>query len=298
MTEEKKNHSLAGDVLIFVATILFAGYSLFLRLNPQISALLFLFAFQVVGALAFVVIIIFNGLPKISKYHLWLLIILAIISLLHDFSYFLSFQTTTVSNATVGHQTSSIFLLFFAPYFLKEKTTRNEWIAVIFGILGTLFLFRNEHPGKIDWQNIEGILLSILAGMLSALQIILYKHLQVTEQLTIRVINFFRYTLSFIILLPFFTIFKEVSFTPHVVTMLFSFGLLYAVIASGILQLAIGWSRAMHVSIIGKCEPVFASVYALFLLKEVPTWNSVVGGIIIIATSIWLALPQKKEAAH
>ena len=292
MKTPQYSHRFAGDLLALSAMILFAGYSLFLRLNPEVPTLLFLFAFQAVGAGVFALIFLRDGLPKIlSRQTIVLLVLLAFVAVAHDFVYFFSFRLTSVANAAVGHQTVSIFLLFFAPYFLKEKTTRSEWIAVGLGIVGTVVLFYDAHPHqKIDWRHFEGIALAVLSGMLYALLIILYRHLQNGALLTLRTINFFRYVLSVLMLLPFLSLFRDFHWTPHATMVLLSFGLLYAVIASCMLQLAMKWSRALHISVIGKSEPVFATLYAFLFLHEVPTWNAILGGAMIIGTSLWLVL--------
>ena len=277
-------------MLAFSAIVLFAGYSLFLRLNPEVPTLLFLFAFQVVGAGIFTLIFLKDGFPKISRQTLLLLVLLAVMAVVRDFCYFFSFRLTNVANAAIGHQTVSIFLLFFAPYFLKEKTMRREWIAVFIGLVGTVILFYDTQYQEKSWHNTEGIALAVFSGLLYAGLIILYRHLQNGALLTLRTINFFRFFLSVLMLLPFLSLFRGFHWTTHVTMVLFFFGLLYAIIASSMLQLAMKWSRALHISVIGKSEPVLAALYAFLFLGEIPTWNAAVGGVLIIATSLWLML--------
>ncbi|MFZ4115171.1 MAG: DMT family transporter [Chthoniobacterales bacterium] len=286
--------SLKGDLLVFVSSMLFASYPLFLRLNPDTSTLLFLFAFQVVGAGFFAIVFLKHGLPKISPHIILLLGLLALFCILHDFTYFFSFRLTSVANAAVGHQTVSIFLLFLAPYFLKEKTNHAEWIAVVLGILGTIILFFDAHQ-QIDMSHSkEGIVLSIFSGLLYALLIILYRYLQNKINLPLQTINFFRYIISITLLLPFMLFFGRFHATPKTVWTLIIFGLLYAVLASSIQQVAMKWSRVLHISVIGKSEPAFAMLYALLFLKEVPHWNAIIGGAMIIGTSLWLVTCTKE----
>lgn len=292
---KNSNLGLKGDLLVFIATMVFAGYSLFLRLNPEIPTLLFLFAFQIVGAGFFIITFLCDGLPKVSSQAFLFLTLLAILAVVHDFAYFFSFHLTSVANASVGHQTVSLFLLFFAPYFLNEKTNKNEWIAVAIGLLGTIVLFCDAHQQVNAFQNSEGIALSIFSGLLYALLIVLYRYLQNKIDLTVRTINFFRYIISVMILLPFLSLLGKFSWNPQVVWVLLAFGLLYAVIASGMQQLSMKWSRVLHISVIGKSEPAFATLYAFLFLKEVPHWNAIIGGTMIVGTSLWLVTLMKKE---
>jgi len=96
MKDSQQDHQVAGGLLAFGAIVLFAGYSLFLRLNPEIPTLLFLFAFQIVGAIVFALIFLRDGLPKISQQTMGLLFLLAIVAVAQDFCYFFSFRMTSV----------------------------------------------------------------------------------------------------------------------------------------------------------------------------------------------------------
>jgi drug/metabolite transporter (DMT)-like permease len=52
----------------------------------------------------------------------------------------------------------------------------------------------------------------------------------------------------------------------------------------------------MHVSIIGKSEPVFVIIYSFLLLGSVPTTLALVGGVLIMGSSVWLALQEQETS--
>ena len=285
-----------GDILILLTTAIFGSYPLFFRLYPGIHPLTFVFAFQIVGAAAFL-IMAGGGFPRLIRKDWALLLTLAIVAIANDILYFTAIQLTTVANAAVSHQSVSIFLIFLAPLLLKEKTQRDEWIALTVSILGIFVLYRGG-LGFDAMQDFIGLSAGILSGLFLALLIILYRVIPDKERgLNIRIVNFWRYSMSAVILLPFTPLMGVTTLNTVSIAPLVAFGVLFAVIASGIDTFALNITRALHASILKKSEPVFAIIYAFFILNEYPTLEVVVGGALIIGPGIWLAY-RKREKSH
>ncbi len=280
-----------GDALIFIAMLLFGGYSLFLRFFPTIPTVTFLFAFQFVGACSFFAIVRSRKERyAVGKKEKLLLGTLAVVAILNDLFYFFSFRLTTIANAAVAHQMVSVFLLLFAPLFLGQKTKRSEWIALPISLLGIVIIY----SGGIaldSTRDIWGITFGLASSIFYALLIVLYGYLP-KQGLSISVINLWRYTISAILLLPFMIGFGGFNITVKDILPLIAFGLLFAVIASGIHNYGMSKTRALHASIIGKTEPVIATLYALAFLGETPSVRTIIGGILIIGSSVWLAFQE------
>lgn len=283
----KSAPTIAGDFLIFLSMGIFGTYPLFLRFFPKIPTINFLFFFQIVGALAFFfIILIRHESYAVSLKTKQLLFLLALSAILNDLCYFAAFRLTTVANAALSHQLVSVFLLFLAPYFIKEKSRKSESIALGVSILGVIFLY-SKGLTLGNRADLYGISLGILSAFFYSLIIMLYRYLP-TCGMTISYINFWRYTLSSVLLLPVVLSFASIKTEELLPLTLFAF--LFAVIASGIHNLGLSKSRALHGSIIGKSEPVIAGLYAFIFLAEVPTPTVVLGGLLIVGSSIWLAV--------
>jgi len=282
--------SLEGDVLVIAATAMIASYPLFLRLFPTIPTLSFLMAFQVVGAITFFLSALSQGFPRLARRDILLLIALAIVAIGHDLALFMAYRLTTVANTAIAHQSISIFLLFLAPFFLKERIHRDEYIALAFAFAGIVVLYCRG-VGMDGMSDFAGISLAILSGLFFAFLFILYRVIPNEGRgLTISVVNFWRYIISTAMLLPF--VFSTSS--AHVgradIVPLICFALFFAVIASGIHHVGLHKSRPLHASILGKTEPVFAIVFALLFLHEAPAICAIAGGILITGSGVWLAL--------
>jgi len=293
--EHKPTSTIRGDVLVLLSMAMFASYALFLRFFPEIPTAAFLLAFQVVGAIVFGTVLIFRKNIYFSRRHFWLFGALAVVALANDLLYFVGFRMTEVANVAVAHQSVSIFLLFLAPRLLKEKTRKEEWGALAVSLVGIMILYSNQFGVK--GSDFWGITAGVASGFFYALLIILYNHLQKQEGLSVRLINFWRHTLSTIILLPLMGLLGGWSFDFAADWKILAlFGFLFAVVASSMHQLGMGKTRALHVSILGKAEPVFATIYALFIFDTVPSLQTIIGGILIIGSSVWLTTRKTKEA--
>lgn len=272
---------------------MFGSYSLFLRFCPQISPLAFLAAFQVVGMVCFFFMARRQGMPRLTKRDYVLLGLLALSATLNDLCYFFAFTTTTVANAAVAHQSVSIFLLIFAPLLLGERTRKEEWTALVISLVGIAVLYSDQIGTSGDKPHLLGITLGVVSGLYYALIIVLYRKIPDAKRgITISVVNFWRYTMSSVLLLPMLPWMGLGSLQSADIIPLAGFGLAFAVIASGIHNFGITKTRSLHVSILGKSEPVFAIAYAAVFLQELPTVSVFIGGVLIVGASLWLALKK------
>ncbi len=282
-----------GDILILMAMAMFGSYSLFLRLIPKLPTISFLFAFQIVGATGFLFIVkTRKERPALGKKTILLLVSLAATAILNDLFYFSAFRLTTIANAAFSHQMVSVFMLVLAPLFLGEKTRRHEWLALLISILGMFFLYQGGISLK-DANHLVGITYGLISAVFYALLVILYRHLP-TLGLSINTINAWRYSLSSLALFPFFAASGTLNLAPANLFALAAFGTFFAVIASGIHTYGISITKAIHATIIGKIEPVFAVIYAYVFLGEQPGLYAIIGGALIMVSSLWIALRKEK----
>lgn len=293
--EQNSVKGIKGDLLVTLAMLIFGSYALFLKLLPAIPVISFLFAMQVVGMICFFILTARKGFrkglfPKTTTKVNWILLALAVTTTANDLCYFYAFRLTSVANASVAHQLVSIFLLFLAPLFLKEKTKRSEWISLVVALVGVLVFFGPAIG--VSRQDTMGILLGLLSAFFYACFVLIYRYFSPKRGYPTDFVdfaNFWRYTLSTAILLPFIPHFGGFGVIYENGWILAAFGMLFAVIASRIHNIGLSRARPLHSSIIGKSEPVIATVYAFFFLKQIPPVSAIIGGALIVLASVWLA---------
>lgn len=279
-----------GGLFIISALLIFGSYSLFLRFLPNISTLSFLFFFQLFGAVVFFILFLKKGLRKINKGEFIFFVTLALVALGNDLAYFSAIRLTTVANATLAHQMATFFILFLAPLILKEKTQKYEMRAVFISLLGLLVLY-GKSLNLNNLAHFFGLSLGFLSALFYALVIIHFR-LLTKKGLTIYQINFFRYSISLIIITPFLFKFGNLDIQLSNLVPLTLFGLLFAVIATILHTVGISLTKSIRAAVIGQSEPVIATFYALLFLKEVPSVETILGGALIIGSSLWLTLKR------
>jgi drug/metabolite transporter (DMT)-like permease len=140
-------------------------------------------------------------------------------------------------------------------------------------------------------SDVVGISLGILSGLFFALLFLCYRSIPNAERgLTISVVNFWRYAISTVLLLPFAGMLGATNLHSNDILPLIGFAVLFAVIVSGIHHIGLHKTRPLHSSILGKTEPVFGIVFALAFLHEMPSICAMIGGVLIGGSGIWLAL--------
>lgn len=289
---QSKLHSLfkksKGDLLIFAAMLIFGSSALFLRKLPDIPVPLFLFSFQLIGFIGFFLLFLRQRNKGIPKKELTFLLTLAVVALGNDLAYFSAFRLTTIANAALAHQMVSLFILFLAPLLLKEKTKKYELAPVFISLAGLVLLYGRN----LTFYNIShliGLSFGLLSALLYALLIIHYRYLT-GRKLTVTTINLWRYGFSSLILLPFILNPQNFQVATSNMYSLVAFGLIFAVIASGLHNYGIGLSKSIRAAVIGQIEPVVATFYAFLFLKEIPTIETLLGGAMILGASFWLTL--------
>lgn len=267
-----------GAALIIVAILIFATFGIFVR-NINVSPLMLVFSMQAVGAVVLAYFYIKDRKKIAIRKYTPLFLALIVVAILNDFFYFNAFRNTSIANATLAHYTAPVFVAILAPFLIKEKLEKITVFSIILALIGLIVLL---YPNGFSFEANIGIALGVGSGLMYAFVIILYK--KMTKNLSVFVINFFRYGISAIVLLPF--LYNEFpTLSMNAVYSLIAFGLIYAVVAGNIHHKGISLVKAQHAGIIGCVEPVAAAVYAIFLFSEIPTLFTLAGGALIIVGS-------------
>jgi drug/metabolite transporter (DMT)-like permease len=78
-----------------------------------------------------------------------LLLLITAGSIIAPFLFFKGLNETTAVNASLLQNAESLFTILIAVLFLKEKAKRKDWFAVLFLVVGAVFLTTNAEFGKL-----------------------------------------------------------------------------------------------------------------------------------------------------
>lgn len=209
-------------------------------------------------------------------------ILLGVLLASHWLSFFYSIQISTVAVGLLSFSTFPIFVLILEPFLFKEKISPFDLVCGGIVFLGLCFVVPT-----FDIKNnlFQGVTVGIFASLSFALLTVLNR-LFVSSFPAIQV-AFFQNTFAAVTLLSFVLVLKpNISYKDGLLILFL--GIFCTAVAHTLFVNSLRKIRARTASIIASLEPVYAIVFAYFLLGESPTFRIVAGAIIILSTTLLL----------
>lgn len=191
-----------------------------------------------------------------------------------------------VSEAIIFYYFGPVISLLLSPL-VKERINRFNLVNILVSFSGILIM----SFGAI-YLNSLGLLSAIFSGITYGLLSITSKHS--SKYLSPVNLVFFQVLISSLVLFPFVIFIKYT----------FSINDLFIVLFSSIVQTVIAlflWYDSMKnlnvqiVSIISYLDPVFAIIFAMVFLRQVPTEFTIIGGSLLIGSGILTAITSLRH---
>lgn len=201
-----------------------------------------------------------------------------------------AYKYTTAANAILLQYTAPIYVALLGAWFLKERTTKLDWIS-IFLVFGGMFLF------FIDEMSAGGMLGNIyatLSGFCFACMVLLLRKQKDESPLES---VFWGNVLTAIVGLPFMfgSAIDASSLIGLLLLGIFQLGIPYILYA-----LALKHVTALEAILIPVIEPILNPVWVFLVLGELPGPWAFVGGFIVLGSivgrSVIIALRENKKA--
>ena len=211
---------------------------------------------------------------------------LGILIAIHFILWITSLEFTTVLSSTVLVTTNPIFVPIISWLLFKEKTKRSVIFAIILSFVGSVFIAMasgSQGPG----QNF-GNLLALLGAIAVSFYLVLGK--KVREKSDLITFTFLVNAFASILLITISILTGQKLFNYSKTTYLYFFliALFPQVIGHTIFNWALRFFSPSFVALSILGEPVFATIFAFIILKEVPVTSELIGSIFIL-TGIYVA---------
>ena len=199
-------------------------------------------------------------------------------------------KMTTAANAIVLQYLSPVYVALFAPVFLKEPTSRRDWVFVLLAACGMAMFFIDD----LNASGLTGNIWGIFSGVFFAAFCMVLR--RVPEGYATDTVVWGNLA-TFLISLPF----MDFQHIPEASGWL---GLL----ALGCVQLGLGYYlytkasvhlTALELIVIPVLEPLLNPLFVALFLGEIPGKWSITGGVIVLSTVTgWAAIKAgEKQAA-
>ncbi|NVM44321.1 MAG: EamA family transporter [Candidatus Lokiarchaeota archaeon] len=268
-----------GNVGIFIS--LLSGY-------PIYSIVLFRGIFGTVFLILFMIItrsFSFTFFKECFKIHWKLLILLAIMTPLVVFLYFLNIALTGYAFAAFLLYTSGIFLLFFLVITREEKVSKINFISFILAIVG-ISIIMEFWTGQVL---ILGIVIGIFSGFCLGILIFSKKKIYTNRGKINSNENFD------VFLTLWSTLFLIFPFLPFGITDLFRItffdliiilmlGLIPTALAFTLYNVGVKKDKGGNIVILSYIEPVMATINTAIFLKNLSIFT-VIGGVLVLLSN-------------
>jgi len=194
-------------------------------------------------------------------------------------------KLTTAANAIFLQYTAPIYIAMIGPWFLRESTEWQDWLLILLALAGVALFFLDQ----LSLQGLSGIVAALGSGFSYAWLAILMRHQRAgSPEAVVLLGNVF--TLLFA--LPWmFPVIKIEQNGPWLLLL----GIVQLTIPYLIYSVAIRHVRALDASIISIIEPILNPIWVMLVTNERPSFWSIVGGSIVLATSFTRSLISSRD---
>lgn len=243
--------------------------------------------------LAFLVLFLFckwKGMAlRIKPKDLPIIVLSGILMCIHWVTYFYALKFSNVAIGMLSLFTYPVLTAFLEPLLLKTKFQRIHLLLAFLVLLGMYFLTPN-----LSFENTYTLAISF--GLFSALSYALRNILlkQKVAEYNGTMLMVYQTGIVGIVLFPFlFTIAPELILGQWQGLLILA--LLTTAIGHTLFLMTFKHFNITTVSIISSIQPVYGILIGAFFLAEIPSGNTIIGGILILASVMIESIRSKKK---
>ena len=272
--------SIKGIVCIVIAAVGFSFMTFFVRLSgelPTMQKAFFRNAFALVIAVA--TMLIKRERFVITKEFGTDILFRCLFGTTGLIANFYAIDRLVLADSNMLNKLSPFFAILISIPLLKEKPSKNDIIATIIAFIGALFIIRPT-PGNME---LVPALIGLYGGFGAGTAYVFVRRATGKGAATPVIVICFS-LFSCMLTLP-FMIAGYVHMTPLQLLMLVAAGM-SAAIGQFAITTAYKYAPAKKLSVFDYLQVIFAALWGILFLHEVPTALSIIGYVIIIGVAV------------
>ncbi|MGB6128507.1 MAG: DMT family transporter [Psychrilyobacter sp.] len=195
---------------------------------------------------------------------------------LHWFSFFQAIKLSSVALGLLSFSSFPIFTTFMEPLFFKEKLESKKVITAIITFIG---IFMVVPLNGVDSQMLSGIAMGVFSGFSFAVLAIMNK--KFSSSISGIKLTFYQCLGASFWSIPVLLLWNKIPSRKDIFFMIV-LGVVFTGIAHTLFVMSLKRISASTVSVTTCLEPVYAIIFAAFILGEIPTLKIVLGSSVII----------------
>jgi drug/metabolite transporter (DMT)-like permease len=205
----------------------------------------------------------------------------------HWITYFYALKLSNVALGVLSLYTFPIIIALLEPLFLKIKFN-PIYILLGFMVLTGLYILTPEF--NIESSQVKGILFGVFSAFCYAIRILILK--QHVANYNGTMLMFYQTLIITILLLP-TLFFMDLSGLQSQIPYLLLLALLTTAIGHSLMLHSLKFFSASTASIISSLQPIFGIILAFIFLHEIPSFNTYIGGSLILLTVVIESIRSK-----
>jgi drug/metabolite transporter (DMT)-like permease len=209
----------------------------------------------------------------------------------HWFAFFQSIEVSTVAVGLLAFSTFPIFVTFLEPIFFGERLHGYDIATAVVVTAGLAVI-----APILDLGNhlTQGVLWGVLCAFACALLSLLSRSCVRTYPPV--AVAFYQQAFAAVFSLPVLFFFHG-QLTGRSIALLLLLGILFTAMVQALVVSSLQHIRAQVASVVIALEPVYGILFAILLLKEIPSVRTVIGGALICGAVFWASFRHGRAPA-
>lgn len=269
--------------LIIVIGVIFVSFgAIFTKVSsaPSLVIATYRLGFSTLILLPYVIRNNIKEIKGISKKDLSICMISGIFLAFHFATWLESIKYTSITSSTVLVNTHPIFIVIGSLFILKEKVSTKAIMSIAVALIGSTIISLGD--SSLGSNIFYGDFLAVLGGFCIAAYMMIGR--VVRQRLSVNSYTFIVYSSSTLTLFI-LSLVTNTSLYPYPKSdwlIFLALAVFCTILGHSIFNWALEYLNPAFVSTSILGEPVFATIWAMLLFKEIPTPWQIIGGIIII----------------
>jgi drug/metabolite transporter (DMT)-like permease len=206
----------------------------------------------------------------------------------HWITYFYALKLSNVAIGMLSLFTFPVITALLEPVFLKTKFNP---IHIVLGIIVLIGIYILAPEFDLESSDVKGILFGVLSALCYAIRVLILK--QHVHNYHGSMLMFYQTSVITIVMIP-VLFFMDLSGFQSQFPYLLLIALLTTAIGHSLMVHSLKFFSASATTIISSIQPIFGIILAFLFVNEIPTMNTVWGGLLILSTVFVESVRSKK----
>lgn len=220
-----------------------------------------------------------------------MLLLASVINAVRTYFFLLAFVYTSVGNAIVLFYVYPLFITIIETTVYKAPISKKQVLFMLLAFGGIAFTYADKEF-SFESQDFIGMLAAILAAVGYAFFVSIFK--RQTQDCNRNQLLFYQNLAGAVLFIPFLFGLKDVALT-HMGIGVF-YGLLIGIVQFGLFFFGLKHLNATTAASLMYLEVLSAVLLSFFILNEQLSWNTYVGGALILISSFYISKLNRKAS--